>query len=536
MSTTPPYPENDEPFCAVPNGNELRRRSVLGSVVSLASQALRWILSLAAMAVLARLLAPEDFGLIAMVYAVIEFAELAMDLGLGAATVQAPQTTSRQASNLFWLNLALSGALTAIVAAASPLISNLYHEPRLTPVVLVLSLGFIIMGLGMQHRAILNRQMRFGALAGIELAALAASTIVAIAAAWSGLQYWSLVLHHFAYISVGCAGVWVLSGWRPQQPSRKANVRGMLAYGANLTGFCFLQYFARNIDRVLLGWFTSTRQVGLYDRICHLALVPVMQISWPLTRVAIPALARLRDDPPTYRRYYRNGILLLTTIAMPAVVFLFVAAENVIRLMLGPNWIETTPVLRALAPAAFASTFSASTTWVYISLGHTDRQLRFGLLTSVATITAVAIGARWGAVGAAAAISIVICGFTLGPPGILYCFHESPLTGIDILAALWRPASAATAAGAALFLTAPLAPAGNNPLLRLLADAAIYIPTYVLLWCLLPRGIPLIRDIINLTHDIRARHAHPHAAPTPPPDPDHNTACAASLGQPQSQP
>jgi O-antigen/teichoic acid export membrane protein len=535
MTSATAHPRLDEQFCAIPTDAELKRRSVLGSVVSLASQGLRWILSLASIAILARLLTPEDFGLVAMVYAIIDFAELCMDLGLGTATIQAPQITSRQASTLFWLNLALSGVITTAIAAAAPLISLLYHEPRLTQLVLVLSLGFVIMGLGMQHRALLNRQMRFGALSGIELTALAASTFVAIAAAWFGLRYWSLVLRHFVYITIGCAGAWLISGWRPQLPSRGSGIRGMLAFGANLTGFYFLQYFARNMDRVLLGWYATTRQVGLYDRICHLALVPVMQITWPLTRVAIPALATLRNDPQRYRRYYRRGLLLVATMGMPAVAFLFVAVEDVIRFMLGPNWLEAAPVLRALAPAAFATTFSVATTWVYNSLGRADRQLRWGILTSASTIAGFIIGVHWGAVGVAAAMSIVTCCLTLGPPGIAYCYRQSPLKMTDILAALWRPLAAATGAALSLYLTANLIPTGQNAFLRLLSDAAIYIPCYILLWCLLPNGMTLVREIIDLAREMRTQNTAPNPTPVPQiSDPD-NYASDLTISQPQKQ-
>jgi len=497
-----------DPFTAMPSGHELKRRSVRGSVVAILSQAFRGALSLGAMALLARLLTPEDFGLIAMIYAIVTFAEVCMDLGLGVATIQAPHATHAQASTLFWLNLALSALMAVLLVIASPAISRLYREPRLIAVTLVLGSGFLIAGLGMQHRALLTRQMRFTSLAAIDLTALAISLVGAIAAAASGLSYWSLVIRHFLFITATTSGAWLLSGWRPALPSRSAGVASMVAFGANLTGFNLVHYLTRNLDRVLLGWRSSPRQVGLYDNVCHLTLFPVMQFNGPLSRVAIPTLAKLQHDPERYRRYYRTGVLFLTSIGMPFVAFLFAAADDVIAFLLGPQWTDAAGILRAAAPAAFFTTFNVATGWVYTSLGRTDRQLRWGIVTSAATVLTFVIALPFGAIGVAAGLSIVTCLLTIGPPGIAYCYRYSPLDARDFFAAVWRPATASIAAAAALLAVSPLLP--TMPLFpRVLLESAAYAVCYAVLWWALPNGRRLFRELLQLTDQLRPASSPP---------------------------
>ncbi|MGE5610665.1 MAG: lipopolysaccharide biosynthesis protein, partial [Bacillota bacterium] len=414
----------DGGFCGTA---ELKRRSVQGSVLSMLNQGVRWVLNLGAMAILARLLTPEDFGLLAMVYAVVSLAEMFTELGLSTATVQSATISGEQASTLFWLNLGLSVCIGGAVAIGAPALGAFYREPRLTAITLGLSATCPLTALGLQHRALLSRQMRFAALAGIDLVALTISLVAAIAGAWVGLGYWALVIRHYVFAGVTCLGLWWTSGWRPGVPKRHCGAGEMVLFGANLTAFDLIYCLSRSLDKVLLGWRWSTSVVGLYDKAYQLLMLPTYQIGKPLSRVMVPALSRLRDDPGRFRSYYRKGTLAVSSLGMPLVAFTFVAADDVIPFFLGDQWRGSVPIYRVLAPAAYWGCIDVAADWIYAAMGQAGRKLRWGIVSSIATAIGFAIGIPWGAIGMAAALSIVFCGLTMGPAGLVYCFRGSPV-------------------------------------------------------------------------------------------------------------
>jgi len=201
---------------------DLRGRSVRGGAVTLSSQGAKFLLTLVSMAILARMLAPEDFGLIAMATVVIGFTSVFKDMGFSMATVQSPDIRHAQASTLYWLNVAASVVITIVTAAVAPLLAWFYKEPRVTAVTVALAATILFGGLGIQHQALLRRQMRFGALAFAEVASLVLATLAAVASALAGFGYWSLVVLNVAREIANTAAVWILCGWRPGSPASRA--------------------------------------------------------------------------------------------------------------------------------------------------------------------------------------------------------------------------------------------------------------------------------------------------------------------------
>jgi O-antigen/teichoic acid export membrane protein len=487
--------------------SDLRGRSVRGGVASLAGQSGKFALSVAAMAVLARLLRPEDFGLLAMVMAVTTFVALFRDLGLAMPTIQQQQINHRQISTLFWVNVAFGVLLTAGVAALAPALAWFYKEPRLRGIAVAMSAAFVIGGLSVQHQALLRRQMRFAALAIVDVISVAVAGAVAIIAAALGAGYWALVILQLVMVLGATVGAWIVCRWRPGMPVRHAGIRSMLAFGGNVAGANMLSAAVRNLDKVLVGWRFSAAPLGLYNVAYQLLLLPMSQINIPLTTVAIPALSRLQGQPDRYRLFYQKGIQLLCAIGMPVVVFMFVAADRLVLTVLGGQWTQSVPIFRVLAPAALVGTFEVATRWVYISLGQTHRQLRFTAVATAATIAAFALGLRWGPIGVAAGLSIAVCGLRL--PDIIYCFRTTSLRTMDLLSALWRPMLTSAAAGAALYAFDRLVIWSPSPVISLLIDAAVYAIGYALCWLLVPHGRQIIAETIQLARDLRpAKESH----------------------------
>lgn len=482
---------------------DLKGRSVRGGAATMGAEAGNLLLTTASTVVLARLIAPEAFGLIAMVVAVTNFVKLFNDLGLSQATVQRAEINHSQISTLFWLNVILSAVLMVLTAALAPAIAWFYHEPRLIWITLGLASGFIIGGFGVQHRALLNRQMRYAALATIRITSVFVGIAIAVISAWLGADYWALVLMQLATTLAYTVGVWVMCSWRPGPPALHSNVRSMLAFGSNLTGTNILVYFIRNADNVLIGRYWGAQQLGLYARAYQLLYLPILQINTPISAVALPALSRLQNDPKRYCAYYYKAILLIVTFGMPLVGLLFVSADTAILTLLGPKWMDTVSIFRALSLATFIGTFSVATGWVYISLGQTARQLRWVVFTAPVTVMIFFISIPWGALGVATA-------FSLSQPiiqllSIIYCYRGTPLRLIDLAKTLARPAVASISAGIALFGVHQLFPTGLNAVISLLIDCVLYGLFYLIVWMVLPNGRQTLLEILQLTKEFRRK-------------------------------
>jgi PST family polysaccharide transporter len=396
--------------------SDLKGRSVRAGAVTVGTQVMRFVLNMTATMVLARMLKPEDFGLMAMLFSLTIFVEMFRDMGLSSATVQRTTVTHRQVSTLFWINVLFSAGVGGLVVLAGPYIAAYYHDQRLVGIARWIALTFFIGGINAQHIALLTRQMRFNAQAIVIFVSMVVSTSSAIITAYLGWGYQALVVGQVVLAICITSGMWIASGWIPGLPRWDPELVPMLKYGVNLAGAGCVNTIARSLDNVLIGRHLGAAPLAFYSKAYQLVLMPLQQINHPLGRVAMPALSRLKDDPERYRRFFINAVQMTTFLGMPVVALLFVAAEPAIHLMLGPQWMESVPLFRILAPAAFFGTFNVATGWVYASLGHTHRQLRWGLLTSALAVGSYFIGLQYGAAGVATAVSVVSCGFTVGVP------------------------------------------------------------------------------------------------------------------------
>jgi O-antigen/teichoic acid export membrane protein len=489
---------------------DLRGRSVRGGAVTLTSQGAKFLLTLASMAVLARMLTPEDFGLIAMATVVIGFTSVFKDMGFSMATVQSPDIRHSQASTLYWLNVAASVVITIATAAVAPLLAWFYKEPRVTAVTIALAGTILFGGFGIQHQALLRRQMRFGALAFAEIVSLVVGTLAAIASALAGLGYWSLVVLNVVREIANTAFVWILCRWRPGGPVRRGGIRPLISFGAHLTGFNIVNYIARNVQKMLIGWYSGAGPLGLYNNADRILLLPMQQINMPLTSVAVPALSRIQNETERYRAYFRRGVMLTVTAGMPVVTFLFVVADKAVLAFLGPQWAGAVPIFRALGPAAFIGTFNVATGWVYVSLGTTRRQFNWGLIASAVTIVGYAIGLPWGAIGVAVAFSASTVILRL--PSIQYCFRGTQLRLEDLWIALWRPTVSSLVAGGLLValdrVFAVRLPVG----ISLGLDFLFYSLLYIVVWIGLPGGRGSLLEIVGIVRELKLSRPTPQEA------------------------
>ncbi len=393
----------------------LKAYSVKGGVVTLTGQAVKFILNMGSAMILARLLTPADFGLIAMVGAFTGFVGLFKNLGLSVATIQRDGITHSQVSTLFWINVGVSILLAAIGASLAPLVVWVYREPQLKLITIAISCTFVFGGLSAQHAALLRRQMRFTALAAVQILSMAAGIASAIILAYKGAGYWALVgLTAFQelFSTVLC---WTFMRWRPGKPGNYSSVRSLLAFGGNLTGFNLMNYFSRNADNFLIGWWWSAAHLGIYSKAYKLFLLPLRQVAWPLSGVAIPALSRVNNDPEHYRRVFYQFQGKLGLIIIPLMAFILIAADSIVLVILGPQWEAAISVFRWLGLVGIVEGATNSNGWVFISQNRTKEMFHWGILSSILCIASFIVGLPWGPDGVAASygISGVIIRFPL---------------------------------------------------------------------------------------------------------------------------
>ena len=244
----------------------LKGHTISSGAVTVSAQGAKFVLSLVSTMVLARLLMPRDFGLVAMVTTVTSFLRVFKDAGLSIATVQRDRITHAQVSNLFWINVAVSIVSSLVVAAMAPVLAWFYRDSRLVGITLLLSTTYLLSGSTVQHQALLKRQMRFKAMAVIEVGALTTGVIVGVVMALLGFRYWSLVASSLSIELAGFLLTWSISKWRPQLPSRRSGVGPLVRFGANRTASDFITSVARGSDNLLIGRVFGPGAVGLYEK------------------------------------------------------------------------------------------------------------------------------------------------------------------------------------------------------------------------------------------------------------------------------
>lgn len=475
-------------------GKDLKRKSLRGGLVTALSQAMQFILRIGSTMTLARILNPSDFGMIAMVTALTNFAMMFRDLGLSMATIQQKKISHNQVSNLFWINSSIGVIIACVLMLMAPTVANFYHEPKLILITQVLSVTFIFSGLGVQHKALLQRQMCFTSLGGVTIGGIAAGVVAGIVSALYGAGYWSLVILTITTETVITLLSWIVCSWRPSLPRKRSGTRPLLYFGGNITGFGIVNYFARNLDNILIGRYWGATALGFYSKAYYIMMFPVSQIRVPLEYVAMPALCQLQDDPERYSRYYLILIRLLAFITMPIMALLFVTSSEVIYILLGAGWEESTKIFQVLCFAAFIQPVTTTFGLVFLSLGQSGRFLKFGLANSIFMVSSFMVGIPYGAVGVA--LSYTIANYIILVPSLWYCFKKSPIKIWGFFSSISRPVIISILMTLILMSIHPLF-SGKNILFTVIIMFFISLISYFGLWILVPGGLSFIKEISN---------------------------------------
>jgi len=385
--------------------SSLKHRTVSSGLVTGLSQGALFVLTLGSIAALARLLPPADFGLLAMVTTITGFLRIFNDAGLSTATVQRQGITHAQVSNLFWANVAIAGTITVLLALCAPLIAWFFREPRLVGITLALCVTFLLTGSSVQHLAVLKRQMRFKAIAVIQISSAAAGMGIGIGMAWFGWGYWSLVVMQLTTPVLACILTWWMSHWRPQWPARGSGTRSLLGFGANLTVSSFLWSLARGADGVIIGRMFGSASLGLYSRAQALLVRPIEQFIAPVEAVFLPTLSRLQDQPERYRRVTLQIYEIMAVSSFLFSGMLLALSLPLTLVVLGPQWREAAPIFAGFSLVALYSPVACVSSWLLSSQGRGQEFLLQSTVAAAVTVLAFLAGSPFGPAGIAMAYS-----------------------------------------------------------------------------------------------------------------------------------
>lgn len=378
-----------------------------GAAVTFLGQGARIGIQVTGIAVLARLLDPSDYGLLAIVLAITGVGEVLRDFGLSSAAIQAKNVLPGQRTNLFWINLGIGLLLSLLFFAASWPIAAAYGDDRLRAITAALSVTFLLNGAATQFRADLTRRLRFTTLTVNDVLAQLGGLLLTIAAALEGAGYWALVVQQVSSATISLVLAVVATRWKPGLPRRGVPMREFLRFGSNLAAVQLLGYASKNVDSVVLGATVGASALGLYNRAFQLMMLPLVQINAPSTRVALPVLSKLQDDRERFAAFLRVGQTTLLNVTSAALALLTAQAAAIVAIALGPKWEASVPLFQILSVAGFSATAGYATYWVYLAKGLMKSNLRLALVTRPLMIGAIIAGSTWGVTGVAAAYSLV---------------------------------------------------------------------------------------------------------------------------------
>lgn len=474
----------------------LKQRAVRGAFVAGGSQGAKVVLQFISVAVLARLLSPHDFGLVAMITPLIGFSLLFQDFGLTQALVTSPNLTQPEAARIFSINLMLSCGVAVIVGLCSPILAHIYKEPAIMPLTIGLASQIVLAAAAASHLALLTRSMRFSSLACIEVAAAVAGLFAAITFAWFHASPWALVVQSATAAFVMMLMAWFMTKWRPHDAVPLVQVRSMLHFGMGMTTFNLTNFLSRNADNVMIGWSRGPLELGLYDRAYKLLLFPLQQINRPIGAIMVPVLSRIVDEPERYRAAYRRTLQITMLATVPGMLFLIVSAPVLIPFLLGgQRWAAAVPIFMWLGVAGLHQTISNTFGWLFVSQRRSSEYARFGIFSTATCIAAFAAGLPWGAQGVAAAYGI--SGIVMRLPAIIWQVGRSgPVSARDIIATAAPYALAAGIAALVWRLAFPILPHAAFP--HLVATAAVTFAAFLGAIAMFSSGRSALREAVGV--------------------------------------
>jgi lipopolysaccharide exporter len=388
--------------------SELQKKATSGfkwtGMSSITSTALQIIQLL----VLAHLLSPDDFGLMAMIMVIIGFMQSYSDLGISSAIIHYQKISREQLSSLYWLNLLAGGLIFLILNASAPLIISIYNEPRLENLILWAATIFLILPWGQQFQVLLQKELLFKQLSLSEICGSLGGAIIAIGSAYIGKGVFSLVYGQLANAAIRTTllTIFAKGDWRPRLHFQRSDLKGFLGFGLYQMGERGINYFGRNLDKMIVGVLLGSHALGLYSVAYQLMVKPYQLFNPIITRISTPLFSKIQTDNPRLRSAFLNMVRTTSLALFPVYVAMIILAEPIFSVFLGEQWLAAVPVFQILAILGFFYSIGNLLGSLLVAKGRPDIGFHFNLAIFFVYGIAVWWGSRFGVEGVAWALVI----------------------------------------------------------------------------------------------------------------------------------
>lgn len=463
----------------------LKQQAVRGVKWTSGATLLTTILSTLQLLVLGWLLESDDFGLMAMVMIFVGLAQACSDMGITGALIHR-ESSSEERSSLYWLNL-LAGLLTTLVIfGCAPLAAILFDDPRVASILCVMAIASLVVPLGKQFEALLQRDMHFGILAAIEVGAGVCAFAAAIVAAASGAGVWALVVGFLTGVFVrSFVGLFVGIRRYPVHASfRFGDTTPFLTFGAFQLGDRALGFLAQRLDQILIGGFLGSSTLGFYSYAFNLVEIPTQRLNLVVAKVTFPLLARVQDEREKLRSGFLRVFGFLAAINGPFLIGVAVTAPIAVPLILGEKWREAVPYLMVLSLVVLAKSPGSTIGALLLAKGKAQLSFFLSLTVFLITVPAICIGAYLGQ-GIGVALALLVVQVVIKFP--LYRWLIRPLVGEcagPFAWALLKPMVLAVCMGLCILAVTPwtgLLPPVADLTLQVLIGAVVYLALMVML-------------------------------------------------------
>lgn len=438
------------------------------------------------------LLTPDDFGKVGMVTIITGLALMLSDMGFSAALIQKEKLEARHLDTVFWVNISTGLILGSALFIAAPYIAIFNKEPDVANIARALSLLFIAVPLNSVQNAWLSRELEFKKISIAELFATIISSVLALTLALLGFGLWALVAKLVSQRFLVVLIIWPLSTYRPAFKFDVKALKELFEFGANLTGFSIVNYFARTVDDLLVGKFFGSASLGFYRQSYEIMLLPIKQISAVVGRVMYPAMAKVEDDNTKLQNMYLDSNAAIATLTFPILGFLFIASDLWVVTTFGKPWIAMIPFVKVFCVVGAIQSIGTTVGWIYQVKDRTDIMLKWGLISSLIFVIGICVGVY---LGSAIAVAYVY-GFTVLLLIVPQMWIPCRLISLNPMRILFHMLWPATAAAVAALATTQIFPLVLPPKTKLIVSAAVYLATYsILLIIIKPKGLRALKGM-----------------------------------------
>lgn len=349
--------------------------------------------------ILARLLTPKDFGLLAIIAIFVQISQTFIDSGFSNALIQKKDRSQADYSTVFLFNLAISIGFYVILFFCSPLIAHFFEDEKLTSLTRVVGLNLVIGALVSVHKTRLTVQLRFKIQAVISLIASVTSAIIAITLAYKGFGVWSLVLLSLINIVSQAVLIYVFIKWKPSLLFSKRSFHQLFAYSSKLLGASLIHLLYRNIYPIVIGKKFAPVELGYFNRADTFAQYPSSTIGNVISRVAFPIFSRIQDDDTRLRNAYSQYIIYSSLLIFPIMVGMIVLAEPITLLVLKEKWLPMVPLLQILCMDWMSDHLCTINLNVLYVKGRSDLAFKLEVIKKTTAIIIFFISIYWGIIG-----------------------------------------------------------------------------------------------------------------------------------------